>query len=69
VSASDLQQGARLDGEVLANLSFQDANIDNTEGIAVRRGPNGETLLYLMSDNNFSPIQPHAAPGFSSLSR
>jgi hypothetical protein len=42
---------------VLANLSFQDTNIDNMEGIAVRRGPKGETLLYLISDDNFSPLQ------------
>jgi hypothetical protein len=57
VAANQAHEGARLDGEVLANLSFQDANIDNMEGIAVRRGPTGETLLYLISDNNFSPIQ------------
>ena len=57
VGASELREGARLEGEVLANLSFQDTNIDNMEGIAVRRGPNGETLLYLISDNNFSPLQ------------
>ena len=41
----------------LANLSYQDANIDNMEGLAVRRGPKGETLLYMISDNNFSPFQ------------
>lgn len=57
VAASDLLEGARLQGEVLANLAFQDSNIDNMEGIAVRRGSNGETLLYMMSDNNFSPFQ------------
>ena len=44
-------------GDVLANLSFQDSNIDNMEGLAVRRGANGETLLYMMSDNNFSRFQ------------
>ncbi len=57
VAASEVHEGARLDGDVLANLSFQDANIDNMEGIAVRRGPKGETLLYMISDNNFSPLQ------------
>jgi hypothetical protein len=25
--------------------------------LAVRRGPKGETLLYMISDNNFSPLQ------------
>jgi hypothetical protein len=57
VGASELGDGARLKGEVLANLSFQDANIDNMEGVAVRRGPNGQTLLYMISDDNFSPVQ------------
>jgi hypothetical protein len=27
--------------------------VDNFEGIAARRGPKGETLIYLISDNNF----------------
>ena len=54
---SDVHEGARLDGKVLANLAFQDANIDNMEGLAVRRGPKGETLLYMISDNNFSMLQ------------
>ena len=57
VAASDVREGARLEGKVLANLAFQDANIDNMEGLAVRRGPKGETLLYMMSDNNFSMLQ------------
>jgi hypothetical protein len=57
VTESEVHEGARLDGQVLANLSFQDANIDNMEGLAVRRGPKGETLLYMISDNNFSPLQ------------
>jgi hypothetical protein len=52
-----VQGGARLDGEVIADLSYQDANIDNMEGIAVRTGPKGETLIYLISDDNYSPLQ------------
>ncbi len=31
--------------------------LDNFEGIAVRQGAGGETLLYLLSDDNFSPTQ------------
>ena len=57
VASADLREGARLNGDLLANLSYQDANIDNMEGIAVRRGPKGETLLYVISDNNFSALQ------------
>jgi hypothetical protein len=57
VPGSEVHEGARLDGTALVNLSYQDANIDNMEGLAVRRGPKGETLLYMISDNNFSPLQ------------
>lgn len=55
IPAGDIQTGARLNGEVLANLGFLDANIDNMEGIAARRGLNGETLLYVLSDDNYQP--------------
>ena len=57
VPPNEIRAGARLNGEVLANLSFQDANIDNMEGLAVRRGARGETLLYMISDDNYSPLQ------------
>jgi hypothetical protein len=57
IAASEIHEGARLKGEVIANLSFQDANIDNMEGLAVRRGPRGETLLYLISDDNYWSLQ------------
>jgi hypothetical protein len=30
---------------------------DNFEGVAVRPGPNGETLIYIVSDDNFLPFQ------------
>jgi hypothetical protein len=53
----DIREGARLQGEVIANLSYQDANIDNMEGLAMRRGPRGETLLYVISDDNFFALQ------------
>ena len=57
IGPSELHEGARLEGEVLANLATQDANIDNMEGVAVREGPNGETFLYMISDDNYSPLQ------------
>ncbi len=57
IGPDEIHEGARMNGEVLANLSFQDANIDNMEGVAVRRGPKGETLLYIISDDNYSPLQ------------
>ena len=30
---------------------------DNFEGIAARSGAGGETLIYLLSDDNFNPLQ------------
>ncbi|HXJ00543.1 MAG TPA: esterase-like activity of phytase family protein [Micropepsaceae bacterium] len=57
IPAEEVHEGARMNGEVLANLSFQDTNIDNMEGLALRRGPKGETLLYIISDDNYSPLQ------------
>lgn len=54
--ANSLQPGASLSGEVLATLTPPVA-LDNMEGIDVRRGKNGETLIYLISDDNYSPLQ------------
>jgi len=33
------------------------SDLDNMEGIATRKGENGETLIYLISDDNFSSFQ------------
>jgi len=43
-------------GEVLATLS-PPLTVDNMEGLAVRRGSDGRTWLYLVSDNNFRSLQ------------
>jgi hypothetical protein len=53
---STLKAGALMDGPVLieANSGYR---MDNMEGLAVHRGRNGETVLTLVSDDNFSPIQ------------
>lgn len=47
---------APLDGPVLHRSAPADT-IDNMEGIALRRDSGGETLVYLVSDDNFSPLQ------------
>jgi len=31
--------------------------VDNFEGIAVRQDSNGDTLVYIVSDDNYSPLQ------------
>lgn len=51
-----IKEGALVDGPPLiqADLGFQ---IDNMEGIGLHRTPQGETVLTLVSDDNFSPIQ------------
>jgi len=56
IAAAEIKKGAVIGGEVLlqANDSF---NIDNMEAIAAYRAPSGETVLTLMSDDNFNPLQ------------
>ncbi|MDI3469244.1 MAG: hypothetical protein OJF62_001307 [Pseudolabrys sp.] len=56
LSLADVKPGALLDGPVLiqADLGFQ---IDNMEGIGVHRNAAGETVLTLISDDNFSVLQ------------
>ena len=56
VAGSSIAGGATLSGEELARLR-QPLTIDNYEGIAARRGADGETLIYLLSDDNFNLIQ------------
>jgi hypothetical protein len=46
-----------LDGELVANFDAA-YQIDNMEGLAVRTGARGETLVYAVSDDNFNrPVQ------------
>jgi hypothetical protein len=55
LAAADIKPGARLDGRTLiqADSGFE---IDNMEGIAVHRGRGGETIITLMSDDNFNSL-------------
>lgn len=48
--------GAVFEGAELAELSAP-LVADNFEGIAVRRGPAGQTLIYIVSDDNFHDLQ------------
>lgn len=48
--------GTRLAPEKIAHLAAP-MTVDNFEGIAVRRGPGGAALVYLISDDNFNPLQ------------
>ncbi|HZQ12912.1 MAG TPA: esterase-like activity of phytase family protein [Pseudolabrys sp.] len=53
---ADIRDGALIDGEALfeADLGYQ---IDNMEGIGLHRNAQGQTILTLVSDDNFSSIQ------------
>lgn len=56
VPLASIGEGALVDGPALtqADLAYQ---IDNMEGVGIHRTPEGETVLTLVSDDNFSPIQ------------
>jgi hypothetical protein len=56
LALGDIKPGALVDGPALfeADLGYE---IDNMEGLSVHRGPGGETVLTLISDDNFSVIQ------------
>jgi hypothetical protein len=56
IALASLKDGALVDGPALiaADMGYQ---IDNMEGIGLHRTPDGETVLTLVSDDNFSVIQ------------
>ncbi len=54
--AAELQPGGTIHAREQARLASPVA-VDNLEGIAATRGPRGETLLWLISDDNFNPLQ------------
>lgn len=56
LAAGSVAPGAELKPEVLAAMT-PPLLIDNFEAIAARVTPGGETLLYLLSDDNFNPVQ------------
>lgn len=68
VSLSDIVPGALLEGSILisADMGFQ---IDNMEGLSVHRAANGEVVLTLVSDDNFSIIQRTVLLQFTMLDR
>jgi hypothetical protein len=56
IALADIKPGALLDGPILfdADLGYE---IDNMEGLSVHRSASGETVLTLVSDDNFSTVQ------------
>ena len=53
---NDIRPGAVLDGEVLLQAGPQ-LQIDNMEGLSAHTSPDGETVLTLLSDDNFQFVQ------------
>jgi hypothetical protein len=51
-----LKPGAVIDAEQLARLATPYA-VDNLEGLAATTGEHGETLLWMIADDNFNPLQ------------
>lgn len=56
IRGETLKRDAVLDGEVLIDVG-QRYSIDNMEGLAVREDDNGDLLIYVISDDNFNPLQ------------
>jgi hypothetical protein len=56
IALSSVKPEAVVDGPILieADMGFE---IDNMEGLSVHRATDGATVLTIVSDNNFSPIQ------------
>jgi hypothetical protein len=56
VDRAAIRPGAVVDGEILLTADLA-AEIDNMEGLAAHRNAAGETILTLVSDDNFSMFQ------------
>jgi len=56
LDAADVRPNTALDGDEIGRL-VDPMTVDNMEGIAVRTGPAGETIIYVVSDDNYSPAQ------------
>ncbi|MGE0452085.1 MAG: esterase-like activity of phytase family protein [Vicinamibacteria bacterium] len=58
VAAGEIAPGARLTGELVAEMK-PPLTLDNLESVAVRASdrPGEEALVYLLSDDNFNPLQ------------
>ena len=56
IAGGAIVPGAVLEGVEIARLSLP-LTVDNFEGLAVRRDAAGGLLVYLVSDDNFNPLQ------------
>ncbi len=56
VPLAAIKPNATIDGTELISVDMG-YQIDNMEGLSVHRTPNGATVLTIVSDDNFSPLQ------------
>ncbi len=56
IPASHIRPGASLRGRVIADIG-PPLTFDNFEGVEARQGARGETLITILSDDNFNPFQ------------
>jgi len=56
IARATIKPGAKLDCRTVAELRPPHP-IDNMEGLAVRQNEKGETIVYMISDDNFSRMQ------------
>jgi len=54
--AADFRPGNLVTAREIARLASPLA-VDNLEGVSATKGPRGETLLWLISDDNFNALQ------------
>lgn len=57
IAHKDIKPGAEITGELLAEMR-DPFTVDNFEGIEALKGPKGEILVFLISDNNFNRFGP-----------
>jgi hypothetical protein len=56
VRSQNIRPGAKLLGEELLRLQYPLA-VDNFEGVAVQEDPRKRPLIYIVSDDNYHPLQ------------
>jgi hypothetical protein len=56
IALADVRAGALVDGPAVMEADLRQ-EIDNMEGLSIHRGADGETILTLISDDNFSLLQ------------
>lgn len=56
IDLAAIRPGATVDGPIVLSADMS-SQIDNMEGIAVHRNGEGETIVTIVSDNNFSFLQ------------